>query len=105
MTENDKKKKNYFSDFGFRQVCDITLLTAAIVLIIGLFVDPVWVILTGLSLFIVGSVMAGVRTVLILTRGAGKSSPEFRNAVINIVIMSVVFALSVFMLIYTCVNL
>lgn len=100
MADNGNNFKSYFSHFGLRQICDITLLTAAIILLVGMFVQPVAVKIVGFVLFIVGSIIAIVRMILILVRGVNKSSPEFRNAIVNLVIMSVVFCLSLFGLIY-----
>ncbi len=96
-------KKTYFSHFGLRQICDIMLLAAAIVLIVGMFVEPVAVRIVGFSMFIVGSVMSIVRMIMVFARGINKSSPEFKNAVVNTIIMSVVLCLSLFGLIYCSV--
>ncbi len=101
----NKPRKNYFSEFGLRQVCDIILLSAAVTLIVGMFVRPVAVTIVGFALFIVGSAMSVVRTVLVLRSGVFRASPEFRNAVVNLVIMSVVFALAMFGLIYNIVTM
>lgn len=100
MADNGKNNRSYFSHFGLRQICDITLLTASVVLIVGMFVQPVAVRIVGFALFIVGAITSIVRMILILTHGVNKMSPEFRNAIVNLVIMSVVFCLSLFGLIY-----
>lgn len=109
MTE--KKKKNfivaYLTPFGLRQVCDIVMVTAAIVLIVGLFVSGTTfvVALIGSILMALGSVFALVRTVPVLFGGTNKRSSAYKNAITNTVIMGVIFALALFAIIYIAVAL
>lgn len=105
MSDGNKKTKSYFADFGIKQVCDIVLIAASIVLVVGMFVEPPAVAITGFALFIVGSAVSIARVLTILTRKISRSSPEFGNALVNLVIMTIVFALSIFGLVYNCVYL
>lgn len=86
-------------------MCDIILLTAAVTLIVGMFVRPIAVTIAGFALFMIGSALSVVRTVLVVRSDVFRASPEFRNAVVNLVIMSVVFALATFGLIYNIVTM
>lgn len=98
-----KKKQNifqaYFSNFGIRQICDLSILVGAIVVIIGLFVSDL-VIAVGLVIYIVACILAIVRGVLVLTSGINKRSPEYTGAMVNCIIMAVILAIAVFGLIY-----
>lgn len=78
----------------FRRVSGGLLLVAAIVLIVGMFVPPVWVTVTGFALFMAGALLTAVRMIFVMIGSRGQSSPEARNALINLIIMIVVFALS-----------
>ena len=103
MSDVNKKTKSYFSHFGIKQVCDITLIAASIVLIVGMFVEPVAVAITGFALFIAGAAVSIVRVLLVMTRKISHSSPEFKNALVNIIIMTIVLALAIFGLVYNCI--
>lgn len=106
-----KKKKNfiaaYFTPFGLRQICDILMVTAAIVLIIGLGVHAhtFVVALVGVIMMAVGSAIAIYRAVLVLISDTNRRSMAYKNAITNTVIMGVIFALCVFMIIYIAVVL
>lgn len=97
------KKQNfiqaYFSNFGLRQICDFLMLGGAIVLLVGVFVSNL-VITVGLGIYLVATAMAIVRSVMVLCSKINKRSPEYKNAIINTVIMSVIFALALFGFIY-----
>lgn len=100
MTDTQKKSGSYFSGFGLKQVCDIILISASIVLVVGMFVEPVAVAIVGFALFIVGSSVSIVRGIMTLMRKISRTSPEFRNAVVNVIVMTIVFGLSIFGLVY-----
>lgn len=100
MTDNNKNTKTYFANFGLKQICDMTLIAASIVLIVGMFVEPIAVAIVGFALFILGSATSVVRVTLVLTRKISRSSPEFKNALVNLIIMAIVLALSIFGLVY-----
>ena len=112
---SNAKKQNiiarYFSDFGLRQICDILMIIGAITLIVGLFISlasvsvSITVLTVGLCIYIVASVLALVRTVTVLCSKINHRSPDYKRAIVNTVIMAVIFALSVFGLIYVLVFL
>ncbi len=97
MADNNNDQKTttggYFSRFGLRQVCDIALLLAAVLLIVGLFVETVAVSVAGFALFAAASAVSAVRCAVTLFR-VGRGTPEYRNALIGLIAMAIVFALS-----------
>ncbi|MCI8459137.1 MAG: hypothetical protein HFE46_05685 [Clostridia bacterium] len=100
------KKQNfiqaYFSDFGLRQICDFLMLGGAIVLIVGIFVSEI-VITVGLAIYLVATGLAIFRSVRVLCSKINHRSPEYKNAIINTVIMGVIFAVALFGFIYALV--
>ncbi|MDE6398626.1 MAG: hypothetical protein K2L51_04835 [Clostridiales bacterium] len=100
------KKKNfiqaYFSDFGIRQICDFLMLGGAIVLLVGVFVSEI-VITVGLGIYLVATALAIFRSVRVLCSKINHRSPEYKNAIINTVIMGVIFALALFGFIYALI--
>ncbi len=102
--ENEKKKNifaAYFEDFGLRQICDILMLTGAILLIVGLSICRVAlpaskiILAVGLCVYIVASALAVTRAVLVLVSKMNRRAPEYKRAIVNTVIMSVIFVLAV----------
>lgn len=89
-----EKGSGYFSHFGWGHVCDILLIAAAVVLIVGLFVEPPVVGIVGFALFAAGAAGVAARRFVMLARSP-KGTPEFRNSLMIAIVMSVVFALSV----------
>lgn len=100
------KKKNfiaaYFSNFGLRQICDILMLIGAVMIIVGLCSTEL-VLTIGFGIYAVASALAIVRAVLILVSGINHRAPEYKNAIVNVCVMSVIFALSVFGFIWSLV--
>lgn len=100
------KKRNfiqaYFSNFGIRQICDFLMLGGAIVLFVGFFVSDI-VITVGLGIYIVAAALAIFRSVRVLFSKINHRSPEYKNAIINTVIMGVVFALALGGFIYALI--
>lgn len=100
MSKAKAKNQNfiqaYFANFGLRQICDFLMLGGAIVLIVGLF-NMKTVLMIGLGIYVVASLLAVVRSALVLLKkDVNHRSPEFKNARINIIIMSLIFALALF---------
>ena len=100
------KKRNfiqaYFSNFGVRQICDFLMLGGAIVLLVGIFARNI-VIAVGLGIYIVATLLALYRSVRVLCSKINRRSPEYKNAIINTVIMGLIFALALFGFIYALV--
>lgn len=102
---NKEKKQNifarYFADFGIRQICDITMLVGAVLLIVGLFVSlaslsaSLVILGVGLGIYIVASVLSIVRCVFVLISKINHRAPEYKRAIVNTVIMSVILVLSI----------
>ena len=110
MVKNKKKKNmfvEYFTPFGLKQLCDVTMIAAAIVLIVGLSVHvytPI-VALVGSVLMSLGGLFALFRTIPVFFSGKNKRSMAFKNAVINTVIMGIIFGLAIFTTIFICIDL
>ena len=100
------KKRNfiqaYFSDFGIRQVCDFLMVGGAIVLLVGIFVSEI-VIAVGMGIYLAATALAIFRSVRVLCGKINHRSPEYKNAIINTVIMGLIFALALFGFIYALV--
>ncbi len=104
--ERTKKKKNifvrYFTPFGLKQVCDGIMLVGFILLIVGLCTNES-VLLAGFICYCVGALASIVLCVKILVTTKNHRDPAFKSAVANVIIMGVLFALSLFGLIWTVV--
>lgn len=102
-----KKKQNafvrYFVPFGLRQVCDMLMLVGTILLIVGLCtVDGV--LLAGFIVYAIASAISVVRCCLVLfDKEMNHRDPAYKSAIINVVIMGVLFVLAVFGFIWTIV--
>lgn len=102
-----KKKKNvfvrYFTPFGLRQVCDLVMLVGVILLIVGLF-NLDGVLLAGFICYAVGACVSVVRCCLVLfSKKINHRDPAYKSAIVNAVIMGVLFALAVFGIVWTIV--
>lgn len=106
------EKKNvfvrYFKPFGLKQICDILMVLGAALLIAGLFtaigsVSAAYIVLDiGLGVYIVASAIAVLRAVFVLVdKTVNHRSPQYKRAVVNVVVMSVIFAIAVFGLLYS----
>ena len=101
------KKQNvfvkYFTPFGLRQVCDILMLIGMVLLIVGLF-NLDGVLLAGFIVYMVGSGASVVRCCLTLfKKEVNHRDPAYKAAIINAAIMGVLFALSLFGMIWSLV--
>lgn len=102
-----KRKKNvfvrYFTPFGLRQVCDLVMLVGVILLIVGLCtVDGV--LLAGFIAYVLGSGLSLVRCCKVLfSKKINHRDPAYKAAIVNTVIMGVLFALAVFGLVWILV--
>lgn len=107
--KNENMFKRYFANFGLKQICDLAMIVAALVLIAGLFtaIGSVTaaniIILVGLAMYAISSCLAVFLSVRVLLSKINKRSPEYKRAIVNIVIMGVLFALSVFGVIWISV--
>ncbi len=107
-TKAKKKSKNfiaaYFKPFGLRQLCDILMLAGAIVIFVGFFTEQI-VITVGIAIYMFASLLAIFRSVRVLfNKDINKRSPERRNAIINIVVMSVLVIIGVLALLAGYLN-
>lgn len=102
-----KRKKNifvrYFTPFGLRQVCDILMLVGAILILVGLpTVDGV--LIAGFICYVIGSGISIARCCMVLfSKNINHRDPAYKAAIINAVIMGVLFALAVFGLVWVIV--
>ncbi|MCL2798631.1 MAG: hypothetical protein FWD58_11405 [Firmicutes bacterium] len=105
-TKSRKKKKRnpivaYFIPFGLRQACDIAMLAGAIVMFIGIFVSVAEngnaVAIIGMAIFAAACLGAMYRCLtVIFQKGINKRDPEYKTALVNLVIMGVLLALAIF---------
>ena len=108
MATTARKKKNifvrYFTPFGLRQVCDIMMLVGFVLLIVGLAtVDGV--LIAGFICYAIAAGISIARCCLVLfSKTINHRDPAYKSAIINVVIMGVLFALAVFGLIWTIVG-
>lgn len=100
------QKKNvfvrYFTPFGLRQIGDLLMLAGFVVLIVGLCTVNA-VLLAGFICYGAGSACAVTRCVITLVKTKNHRDPTFKNAVINVCIMGVLFALAVFGIVWAAV--
>lgn len=102
-----RKKKNvfvrYFTPFGLRQVCDLVMLVGFVLLFVGLFTND-YVMLAGFISYAVGAAVSVVRCMLVVfSKTVNHRDPAYKSAIINAVIMGVLFALALFGIIWTAV--
>ena len=91
--------KRYFRGFGIRQCCDLLMLCGAVALIVGLFTTET-VVAVGAAIYIAACLLAVLRVVMIFNTKPNRRSPEFRRALVNLVIMLALLAVAVFTLVY-----
>ena len=102
-----KRKKNifvrYFTPFGLRQVCDLIMLIGAILIFAGLLtVDGV--LIAGFICYVIGSGLSIARCCMVLfSKKINHRDPAYKAAIINAVIMGVLFVLAVFGLVWILV--
>ncbi|MDE6028709.1 MAG: hypothetical protein K2F90_00090 [Clostridiales bacterium] len=102
-----KRKKNvfvrYFTPFGLRQVCDLVMLVGAILIFVGLLtVDGV--LIAGFIAYVLGSGLSLARCGMVLfSKKINHRDPAYKAAIINAVIMGVLFVLAVFGLVWILV--
>ncbi len=103
MSVKTKKKQNafvsYFKPFGLRQICDILILTGAIVLFVGAFTSDI-ATAVGLGMYMLACVLAIVRAIGAMRAAQSKRVPEYKRALINLCIMSVILAIAIFTMVY-----
>ena len=86
----------YFTPFGLRQICDLLFLAGTIVIIVGLSISTDLVITIGLGIYIAACLIAMYRALKVMVKkGVNKRSPEFKSAMINLIIMSVILVVAV----------
>lgn len=101
------KKQNfitaYFSDFGLRQICDFLMIAGAIVLIVGLSTKLELILTIGFGIYAAAAALAMARAIKVLVSGINHRAPEYKNAVVNICVMSAIFVLTVFGFIWSLI--
>lgn len=100
------KKKNvfqrYFENFGLKQICDIMMIVSLILLVVGWIIwkSTEVVLLIAFGLFVLTAALSILRCVKIIKSEPNKRSPERRAAIINAVIMAIIFAIALFAFIW-----
>lgn len=106
--ERTRKKQNifvrYFTPFGLKQVCDFVMVIGFVLLIVGLCTIEE-VLLAGFICYAIGAAMSIALCVKTLVTVKKKRDPVRKSAVVNVSIMSVLFALALFGMIWTIVTM
>ena len=102
-----RKQRNilirYLTPFGLKQIGDIILIILApIMTILGmaLFTVTPNVLPVGLGLFILGGAIAIFRSVIVIVTLKNKRAPEYKRAIVNIIIMGVLVILAVIAMVH-----
>lgn len=95
--------KDYFSTLSPRVIATVLMFVASIVLLIGLLIPHEATVLAGLIIYIVATVVALFGCIYALLHNH-KRSPTFKNAIINLVIVAIGFAIALTALIFTLTN-
>lgn len=107
MANNNKKSAGAVLDI----VCNLTIVAAAIVLLVALCVNNNNVtafnvlILVGCAVCALAAIVVLVRAIMVLCGKLNHRSPEYKNAITCTVFMGIVFALSVLGLVYAIIEL
>ena len=101
------KKKNifaaYFTPFGLRQVCDILIFASIIVIFVGIFTLEV-ISAVGFGMFAAGCLLAMFRAVKVrVKKDINKRSPEYKHAMVNVIIMAFLLIIAVLGILYSTV--
>lgn len=93
------KKQNfvaaYFSDFGLKQICDFLMIAGVVLLIVGLCTTEI-VLTIGFAVYAVAAAIAVIRAAKVLVTVKNHRAPEYKNAIVNVSVMSVVLLLTLF---------
>ena len=96
--------KNYFADFGYRQITGLVLIAAALLLMFGLiFPKVIALMIVGLALYIACGLSGVAQSVWIMLKN-NKRSPEFKRAVISLVCMAALLAIAVVGLVFAIID-
>jgi len=98
-----KKQKNflmrYLTPFGIRQISDIIIfILAPIMTILGMALFRTVsqnILPIGLGLFILGFTIAFLRALVVVLTAKNKRSPEYKRALVNVVLMGVLLILAI----------
>lgn len=101
-----RKKQNafvaYFTPFGLKQIADFIMLIGLVLLIVGLCTNKT-VLLAGFVCYAVAACAAIALCIKTFITTKNHRDPKFKNAIINVSIMGVLFALALFGLIWSIV--
>lgn len=102
-----RRKRNfwaeYFRNFGLRQLVGLIMVACSIALIFGLIFKSEITLLIAFSVYSVAALFSMLMSVITMIKN-NRRSPEFKRAMINLIIMTVIFALALFAAIFTGVN-
>ncbi|HEY8443314.1 MAG TPA: hypothetical protein VIL24_00715 [Clostridia bacterium] len=105
--KKSKRKRNflaeYFKNFGLRQTVGLVITACAIALIFGLIFKSELTLLIGFSVYAAAAFLSMLMSISAMTKNH-RRSPEFKRAMVNLIIMTVIFAVALFASIYTGIN-
>jgi len=97
------KKQNliarYFTPFGLKQLTDLLILVASILIIVGLATTQT-VLVIAFCIYALASLLAIAKCCAILFSKINRASPVYKSAFTNIIVMGVIFAISIVALIW-----
>ncbi|HEY8390855.1 MAG TPA: hypothetical protein VIL26_07930 [Clostridia bacterium] len=104
MEKVRRRKRNflteYFRNFGLRQLIGLVMIACAIALIFGLIFKSELTLLIAFSVYAAVTFLSIFTSVLVMVKN-NRRSPEFKRAMVNMIIMLVIFALALFAAIFT----
>ena len=107
VVKRRKRKSNflveYFKNFGLRQLVGLIMVASAIALIFGLIFKSELTLLIGFSAYAAAALLSMVMSIVTMTKNH-RHSPEFKRAMVNLIIMTVIFGIALFASIYTGIN-
>lgn len=102
-----RKKSNfiveYFRGFGLRQLVGLIIIACSIALIFGLIFKSEMTLIIAFSVYAAAAFLSMAMSIVTMTKNHPRS-PEFKRAMVNLIIMTVIFAIALFASIFTGIN-
>jgi heme A synthase len=102
-----RRKRNfwaeYFKTFGLRQLVGLVMIACSIALIFGLIFKSEVTLLIAFSVYAAVAFLSVLMSIWTMLKN-NRRSPEFKRAMVNLIIMVVILALALFAAIFTGVN-
>jgi len=93
----------YFRNFGLRQLVGLIIIACSIALIFGLIFQSQLTLVIAFSIYAAGAFLSIMMSIITMIKNNPRS-PEFKRAMVNLIIMIVIFAIALFASIFTGVR-